>query len=966
MLHLTEFENDGGASRYYFGESQAAEYYTKTIGIWGERGAARLGIPREVGNEHFKALEENRHPITGEQLTPRMNTTRLEVGINKETGEPEFQEVSNRRSGYDFCFVVPKSLSVYMALNPGMEAERLEAMILAAWQATMNDMEIGAKTRVRIGGAQEDRVTGNLVYCRFVHKEARPVDGISDPYFHIHTFILNATFDAVEDRWKAGQFGDLVKFSQTSDACFLSRLDRMLKEAGYGTRRTTDDKGRMSFELTSVSRETNDLFSRRHNLIVEKERAEKEKIEKATWAIIRDARKCGKHLDYDKVHAEQTQQLSAVTREKKSAAILKEEEKLPHWRSVVSPEMQETLTPGAVRAAPSKDWASLEHAKQEAVEEIFKGESAVNEMKVVEAVLRRCGGDITIDQAKQFAHSDHFVRLDAQGNVTTRELRDEENAMRSIVRGGWDQYEPLGGGQEWKIQDPLVAGSADQAAALRFLLESRDLVMDVSGIAGSGKSTMLKEVVMAIEERTGKSVIILAPTAPATEALREKGFKAETFQNFQDKLVLQDAAKGQIICIDEISLVSVPQVLWAVQFARENDNRIITAGDEKQHHSVERGDAIRILEDSGSVRFVELTENYRQKVEILKNAIKDLKAGGNEKLEAGYAKFKAHGAIHEVHNQAELREQAVEKHLSAIRAGHLSILGSPIHVEARETAKVVRDILKSEGLIEQENHQITRILKLDLSKAQLKDPIQYKHGRVVVFHKKVNGGFKPGEKWQVREGGENGSVVLEKDGVTRMFDPSTSGKWDVYRSEAMDLSVGDQVRVTQNFKQAAARFKNNDIFKVTAIDAEKIVLDDGRTIARGFMHLDQGHCVTSYASQCRTVYQVVPMAPLNALSQFNAKTFYTYMSRATHEMHLYTDCEPALKEAVLRPGDRKSIWEFEGSRENGQTQGVDLHPGKWTSRKQRASECLPVEMTLAQMAQSSSDKSREPEREIER
>jgi ABC-type transporter Mla maintaining outer membrane lipid asymmetry ATPase subunit MlaF len=71
--------------------------------------------------------------------------------------------------------------------------------------------------------------------------------------------------------------------------------------------------------------------------------------------------------------------------------------------------------------------------------------------------------------------------------------------------------------------------------------------MDVYGIAGSGKSIMMKEIVQAIKERTGKTVIMLAPTAPSTEALKEKGFKAETFQNFQDKLILQDAAKGEFL-----------------------------------------------------------------------------------------------------------------------------------------------------------------------------------------------------------------------------------------------------------------------------------------------------------------------------------------------------------------------------------------------------------------------------------
>jgi hypothetical protein len=188
---------------------------------------------------------------------------------------------------------------------------------------------------------------------------------------------------------------------------------------------------------------------------------------------------------------------------------------------------------------------------------------------------------------------------------------------------------------------------------------------------------------------------------------------------------------------------------------------------------------------------------------------------------------------------AELREQAVEKHLSAV-----SILGSPIHAEARETAKVVRETLKAEGLIDQENHQITRILKMDLEKAQSKDPIHYEPDRVVSFHTKADEGFRRGEKWKVVERGEN---------VVKVFNPAASGKWDAYRSQGMELSVGDQVRVTQNFKEGGSRFKNNDIFKVIGIDAEKITLDDGRTMNRGFMHLDQGVAITSYASQCRTV-----------------------------------------------------------------------------------------------------------------
>jgi hypothetical protein len=54
--------------------------------------------------------------------------------------------------------------------------------------------------------------------------------------------------------------------------------------------------------------------------------------------------------------------------------------------------------------------------------------------------------------------------------------------------------------------------------------------------------------------------------------------------------------------------MSVPQMLWLVKHARENDFRVLLIGDSAQHTSVERGDALRILEQSGSVRYVELLQ----------------------------------------------------------------------------------------------------------------------------------------------------------------------------------------------------------------------------------------------------------------------------------------------------------------------------------------------------------------------
>ena len=87
--------------------------------------------------------------------------------------------------------------------------------------------------------------------------------------------------------------------------------------------------------------------------------------------------------------------------------------------------------------------------------------------------------------------------------------------------------------------------------------------MDVSGIAGAGKSHLLKQVAAAASFR-GKSVAILSPTDASVKDLRKTGFQElRTFQGFQTKPEF-----AQVLVIDEASMLSVPQMLWLVKYAR--------------------------------------------------------------------------------------------------------------------------------------------------------------------------------------------------------------------------------------------------------------------------------------------------------------------------------------------------------------------------------------------------------------
>jgi len=322
---------------------------------------------------------------------------------------------------------------------------------------------------------------------------------------------------------------------------------------------------------------------------------------------------------------------------------------------------------------------------------------------------------------------------------------------------------------------------------------------------------------------------------------------------------------------------------------------------------------------------VELLQTRRQKVPALKTAIEDLKAG---QLRAGWEKLERYGVIKEVTDSEALRKRAVEQHLRALRTGKTSLLISPRHDEARKVALVVRERLKAEGGIGLENYPVSVLCRMDLGPESCRDLLHYAPGRVVGFQTRTAGGFRPGEKWTVRQTNCE-TVTLERDGQIREFKPSAKGKWDVLVSSIMQVSVGDQIRVTGGFREGKNVFKNNDIAQVRDVTDTELVLGDGRRMRRDGARIDQGICITSHASQCRTVDQVVVL-PDGA----DAKGWYVSLSRAREGMHVYTRDKSELRQSVMQPGERKSVWEFIQALRKSTLESRDrMMPHLWATRQ---------------------------------
>lgn len=89
------------------------------------------------------------------------------------------EEQSKARSLYDMTFSAPKSVSV-MAIVGG--DERLVAAHETAVRETLKEAERYSATRVRLGGLNENRTTGNWIVASYTHDTSRQLD----PQLHTH------------------------------------------------------------------------------------------------------------------------------------------------------------------------------------------------------------------------------------------------------------------------------------------------------------------------------------------------------------------------------------------------------------------------------------------------------------------------------------------------------------------------------------------------------------------------------------------------------------------------------------------------------------------------------------------------------------------------------------------------------------------------------------------------------------
>lgn len=835
---LTVYQNQSvDDAKKYFSKS-AGEYYVdgqqELKGLWQGEGAKMLGLSGEITQAQWNSICDGFNPRTGEKLVQRFR--------------------DNRTVGYDFTFSTGgKSVSILYNMT---QDDRILKSLRESVNETMKVIESEVQARVRKDGKNEDRTVGNLVWGEFVHLTGRPLDdGIPDCQLHAHCFALNVVKDPIEGIWKAGQFRELKRDARYFQELFHARFARKLAELGLPIERTRD-----GFEIAGFSRELVEKFSRRTAVI---EAVAKKK------GITDPAAKA---------------ELGAKTRNRKAADLTMPELRAV-WRSRMTKDEWSTVDRLKQRIGgkviPIEPLAA-ERAMKYAIDKEFERKAVLPVRTILATALKRAVGLATPEQVFRQADVSGLITGERNGQrmATTREVLAEEMKMLDWCRRGRGTVPALG-----KPNRKILNGKLNesQLAAVRWMLhDSRDRIMLLRGPAGTGKTTLMKEVAAGIEEN-GRRIVPLAPTGDAVKVLRRDGFKAGTIASLLTDPRLQQQIQNATLWVDEAGLVGTKTMVEIFDLADKYDARIILTGDSRQNPSVERGSVLQLIETEGGIKCMELHEIVRQQKEYAK-LVKFL---GDGQINKAFDKLEDLKWIHEIEDDAERYKRIAADYVNTITAKKDCLVVSPTHFEGRDrVTSEIRHALKAHGTLGKD-HRVFQVLQnTNLTEAERGDALTYlDDGLVIQFHQ--NGkGFRRGDR--IKAAGQ--PLPLDQ-----------ANRFSVFRSRALELAPGDMVRITFNGKtKGGKKLSNGELYRVANFTKSgDIVLDNGWVVAKDFGHLAHGYCVTNYSAQGKTINHRVIVAQSGiSLPATTQQGFYVACSRAKESMAVYCDSKEQLKEAV--------------------------------------------------------------------
>jgi conjugative relaxase-like TrwC/TraI family protein len=599
---------------YYQGLGQE-DYYVgggEPPGTWWGEGARLLGLSGQVDGKQFASLLSGRSPCGERDLVKNAGHTA-------------------RRAGFDLCWSVPKSVSALFSQADYPLRKQIEA---AGERAVVGALETFADLcGVTRRGKQGERTErANLVVAIFRHDTAREVAGeLPDPNLHWHTVVSNVV---VREDGTTGAFDARELFrspmKMTLGALFRAELSKELRTLGFESYRpeTRRDKLASWFELRGIPERILQEFSKRRKEITAwlKDRGlfGGKAAEKANLATRR-----GK-VPYRRIELLQAwlatgKRLGFSTRE---VAALRQELRVVNTPHVLEEVLQRSLQ------SLTQHWARF------------------SELELLRTVAEdaQCRGlgidDIRAGVRRLLHTSERIVPLESVRGVpqfTTPEMLElEAQLFQRVLAARGDARHQVTGEWQYVVTSKYPTLFAEQEAAIRHITGKSDAITCVNGMAGTGKTTMLK-VAREIWEAAGLQVIGTALAAKACKGLEEGAGIGGTHIH---SLLKQVAAGGialnerTVLVVDEAGMVGTRMMDQLVTLVQRAGGKLVCVGDHRQLQAIDAGSPFRwMAENLGCVEMVQIV---RQREDWAKDAVR------------AFAKGTAESALQEFHRRGQL------------------------------------------------------------------------------------------------------------------------------------------------------------------------------------------------------------------------------------------------------------------------------------------------------------------------
>ncbi|MDE0001125.1 MAG: relaxase domain-containing protein [Rhodospirillaceae bacterium] len=525
-----------------------------------------------------------------------------------------------------------------------------------------------------------------------------------------------------------------------------------------------------------------------------------------------------------------------------------------------------------------------------------------------------------IDEAiERLAASGALIAVERKGMdraFVTREAVKAEKKILAFMRDGRGRGKALGDAEtvEERLEESRL--TRGQKEAVRTVLLSDDRIVGVQGHAGSGKTTMLREVK---ELLGGTAIHGLAPSAAAARVLgSEAGIPSTTLQWFLTRFgdptcaegpdEARAAYRGAVLAVDECSMIDTVRMRELLRIAGDlGVARIALVGDTAQLRAVDAGQPFRLLQKAG-MKTATMDEVLRQEDPELREAVLRARYGEPEESIRGLR----HDRVREVPRDA-LGEEAARCWLALKPEERAdTAVMAPTHEIRRQTNEAIREGLAEEGTLRGRVLEIDRLVNRHLTRALAADIASYEPGDTVVFHRDAYG-CRTNDVCTVMEKRDGRVILLHPDGKERSFRPSgnTKNYLGLFDTERIELRAGDRIRWTRNSKAPPVRsggpaprphLVNGGEAEIVEIGHRRVRFRDGErefSLARSdpqLRHLDHAYCTTVHAAQGKTAGGAI--AILDAGGATDQAMFHVEISRVRRAFLLLTDDREALIELL--------------------------------------------------------------------